>query len=407
MTEGVGELYLSQVLDTSHFEKGFFNVIEAPCGSGKTEAAINKIAPLASKLDKAIYLIDTKLGKDRLGLDKRLTTPYIGYADDVDYAHLFRLENEGKLCVTTYAQFGYWCHRFGLDFADHFEYIICDEPQNLVAFANIRNKKKKKHYEIPTHRIAKDAINRASWIGDTYVVGITATPEPLEDLSAIKKYIPVDTTNLHHYTEKQVVPFASFNSALESIELGQRGGIYIKHVQPIIRAGNILRARGFNPLMLWSLDYDIPLDEKQLEAREFLIREERVPPEYDIFLFNATAETSINIRPNEEHNFKWDFFIANDPNEVSITQARGRYRGDLETLYLFDRNGAVRVPPEYLNRNLSMKEMGELRDRLALKKDKKGHRLSINEMVNLLNKCGYHCKPFDLNRKKTFIIEEA
>ncbi len=405
MKEGVGELYLSQVLDTSHFEKGRFNVIVAPCGSGKTEAAINKIAPLASKLDKAIYLIDTKLGKDRLGLDKRLTTPYIGYADDVDYAHLFRLDTDGKLCVTTYAQFGYWCHRFGFDFADHYEYIICDEPQNLVAFSKIPKKNKS---DIPTHRIAIDAINRASWIGDTYVVGITATPEPLEELSAIKKRIPVDTTNLHHYTEKQVVPFANLDTALDSIELGQRGGIYIKHVQPIIRAGNILRVRGHNPLMLWSTDYEKnPLTKEQLEARQFLIEKERIPPEYDIFLFNATAETSINIRPSEEHNFKWDFFIANAPNETSTTQARGRYRGDLETLYLFDRNGAVRVPPEYLNRNLSVKEMGQLRDKLALKKDKKGHPLSIDDMVVLLHNCGYHCECFVFNRKKTYKIVEA
>ena len=188
MVEGVGELYLSDVLNTSHFEKGYFNVIEAPCGSGKTEAAINKIAPLASKLDKAIYLIDTKLGKDRLSLDSRLTTPYVGYADDVDYAHLFGLETDGKLCVTTYAQFGFWCYRFGRDFTDHYEYIICDEPQNLINFSEIG---KKKPTDIPTHRIAREAIDRACWMGDSYVVGITATPEPLNKLGALKTLFPL------------------------------------------------------------------------------------------------------------------------------------------------------------------------------------------------------------------------
>ncbi len=179
--------------------------------------------------------------------------------------------------MTTYAQFGYWCHRFGLDFPDRYEYIICDEPQNLVAFSKIPPKKRT---DIPTHWLARDAINRASWIGDTYVVGITATPEPLEELSALKNYIPVDKTNLHHYTEKQVLPIANLDTALDSIELGQKGGIYIKHVQPLIRAGNILRARGFNPMMLWSMDYEkVPLDEKQLEARQFLIENVSVKPE--------------------------------------------------------------------------------------------------------------------------------
>ena len=160
-------------------------------------------------------------------------------------------------------------------------------------------------------------------------------------------------------------------------------------------------------MMLWSMDYEkVPLDERQLEARQFLIENERIPPEYDIFLFNATAETSINIRPDEKYNFKWDFFIANDPNEASTTQARGRYRGDLETFYLFDRNGAVRVPSEYLNRNLSNKEMVQLRDKLRLKKDKKGHPLPVDDMVIQLRNCGYDCKVFDLNRKKTFKIVE-
>ena len=49
-----GTKYLSDVLDTSLFEKGYMNVIYAPCGSGKTTAAINHIAPLASSPKKVI-----------------------------------------------------------------------------------------------------------------------------------------------------------------------------------------------------------------------------------------------------------------------------------------------------------------------------------------------------------------
>lgn len=407
MAEGVGELYLSDVLDTSHFEKGFFNVIEAPCGSGKTEAAIKKIAPLASNLDKAIYLIDTKLGKDRLITQKsdEMILPYVGYADDVDYAHLFALENEGKLCVTTYAQFGYWCYRFGADFPSYYEYIICDEPQNLINFSEIG---KKYATDIPTHSFARQAIDRACWMGDAYVIGITATPEPLNKLSALKKFIPVDKTNLHHYIETQTIPYASINSLLENIELGQKGGIYIQHVQPIIRAGKILKARGFNPLMLWSTDYEKnPLTKEQLDARQFLIENEQIPPEYDVFLFNATAETSINIRPDSDTGFGWDFFITTGTDDTRITQSRGRYRGDLQTLYVYDKNGAVIVPDDYLNRDLNNKEMGALRDKLGLKKDTKGHPLSIEDMVVLLNDSGYNCEINWVNRKKIFRIIKA
>ena len=75
--------FLSEVLDTSHFEKGYFNVIYAPCGSGKTTAAIEKIAPLASAPRKAIYLIDTRLGKDRLSREEKLTTPCHFYSGSI------------------------------------------------------------------------------------------------------------------------------------------------------------------------------------------------------------------------------------------------------------------------------------------------------------------------------------
>ena len=404
MTEGVGELYLSDVLDTSHFEKGFFNVIDAPCGSGKTTAAIERIAPLASSFDRAIYLIDTKLGKDRLSKEEKLTVPYKEYANDVS-KHFFALENEGKICVTTYAQFGLWCYRFGLDLPDYFEYIICDEPQNLVNFSEIGQKDPD---AIHVHRCARTAICRAVRNGLSCVVGITATSEPLKKLGIPMKTIPIDKTNLHHYTEREVNSYASFSSVLESIQIGQHGGIYVKHIRQLKEAGEILRARGHNPLMLWSLsNEDHPLSKEQLDAREFLITEERIPPEYDIFLFNATAETSINIRPSDEHGFKWDFFIANNVNETSITQSRGRYRGDLETLYVYEKSGAVIVPDDYLNRNLSMKEMGTLRDKLSLKKNKHGNPLAIPDMIVLLNDNGYNCEISWVNRKKTFKIIKA
>ena len=45
-------------------------------------------------------------------------------------------EDDDKVCVTTYAQFGYWCAQYP-NYAENYEYIICDEPQNLVNFSEI------------------------------------------------------------------------------------------------------------------------------------------------------------------------------------------------------------------------------------------------------------------------------
>ena len=104
---------------------------------------------------------------------------------------------------------------------------------------------------------------------------------------------------------------------------------------------------------------------------------------------------------------KWDFFIAHNADDTVITQSRGRYRGNLDTLYVYDRNGTIIVPIDYMNRNLNNSVMKELRERLGLKKDKKGHALSIDDMVVLLNDNGYNCEIFWLDRKKTFRITKA
>lgn len=248
------------------------------------------------------------------------------------------------------------------------------------------------------------AICRAVWCAKTCIVGITATPKPLEKLGVPLLPIPIDRTNLHHYAEGQVIPYASLPAILADIKPGQRGGIYIKHVQSLIKAGDYLRERGHNPLMLWSLNYEkVPLSKEQLNAREYLITHEAVPDVYDIFLFNATAETSINIRPS----VNWDFFIAHNTDETTITQSRGRYRADINTLYVYDKKGAIIVPEKYLNRTLGLDELKELRDKLELKKDRKGHALSIDDMLKRFNDCGYNCEAGYSNRRKTMKIIKA
>lgn len=50
----IGSKYLSDVLDTTQFQRGKINLIEAPCGCGKTTCAKGKIADLASSRNKVL-----------------------------------------------------------------------------------------------------------------------------------------------------------------------------------------------------------------------------------------------------------------------------------------------------------------------------------------------------------------
>ena len=61
-TDGI--IYLSHVIDILEFKRGQANIIIAPCHSGKTTAAIQKIAALAECRERVIFLIDTNIGKN-------------------------------------------------------------------------------------------------------------------------------------------------------------------------------------------------------------------------------------------------------------------------------------------------------------------------------------------------------
>ena len=143
-------------------------------------------------------------------------------------------------------------------------------------------------------------------------------------------------------------------------------------------------AAGHKPICVWSLaNTKHPMTEEQLEAREYILQNEMLPPQYDLFIFNGSCETSINIRGQV------DYFIAHTANSTNLTQARGRYRGDLDLLYVYDKeNGEIIVPAEYLDIQLFADNKKQLRARLGLK-DKKGHPLPYDKLMVRLKENGY------------------
>lgn len=242
-----------------------------------------------------------------------------------------------KTVVSTYAQFGVWV-RDNPAFAARFEVIICDEAHNIVVF--------------PTYSpqpnfasIARDAICEAAANPDIMVVGITATPEPLDKLACPQHIVPLDASQLRQYENHNIQPYSSLRQTLENLPRGNTGMLYVPHIHTIKECECIAAAAGHNPICIWSAaNKDHPMNEEQLAARNYILQNEQIPPPYDLFIFNGSCETSINLRGNI------DYFIAHTTNPTHITQARGRYRGDLETLYVFDREcEELVVPPEFLD----------------------------------------------------------
>ena len=144
--------------------------------------------------------------------------------------------------------------------------------------------------------------------------------------------MPLDTGVLRQYENKCVMAYNSLRQVLENLPPNQRGALFVPHITQMKECEAIAAAAGRTPICVWSLaNTDHPMNEEQLAARRFILEKEEVPPQYDLFIFNASSETSINLRGH------MDFFIVHSTNATSITQSRGRYRGDLDMLYVLDR----------------------------------------------------------------------
>lgn len=374
--------FLSDVLDTSCFRYGALNLITAPCGCGKTTASINKIAPLASCPRKALYLIDTKNGNERLAKNPALTMPYHFYEESIANRYFCADELEpDKVVITTYAQFGVWA-KHNPDFAAFFEVILCDEIHNLVIFPTFHKDKTQPNYA----EIARNAIINAVWGGKTLIVGMTATPEPLSRLSCPQNSISIDTASLRQYENKTIIRYSGIRQVLERLPPNQKGAVYVARIEQMKEIEALARQAGRKPICVWSTANEAhPMTEEQLAARAYILEHEEVPPQYDLFLFNASCETAINLYGS------LSFFILHTSKETSITQARGRYRGDLETLYLYDpEEGEIWVPEAFLDVRLFTKDKEILRGRLGIRlPSSKGKPISYEKLFDRLQKCGY------------------
>lgn len=370
-----GEAFLTDLLDVSQFELGTLNIIVAPCGCGKTTCAINKIAPLASQPRKALYLIDTRNGFERLAQEEKLMKPYLWYDEAIDGDCL--LHYPDKVVVATYARFGMWVETYPY-FADNFEIIICDEAHNLVQFATFSP-------EPNSTSRARNAIRQAVLRRKTKVIAITATPDYLHKLQCPQKEIFIaDKEKLYHYSEGEIVRYASIKQILNEIPSGKIGGLYVARIEQMKQFENFARSCGRKPICVWSLSNSKhPMNEEQIEVGKYLVENEEVPPEYDLFIFNAGNETSLNIRSHT------DYFISHNSDNTHITQARGRFRSDIETLYILDKeNGCFTVPEKYLNHPLFKEEKDALRAELDIKNDK-GRYIPWKELSQRLTDNGY------------------
>jgi hypothetical protein len=252
---------------------------------------------------------------------------------------------------------------------------------------------------IPVHLQAwnrlTDIINNTRVI----VIGLSATPERLIQSKrfAINR-IPVDN-DIRYYETKATEYYSNIDLLLETLPIEGNYLLYVVRVTEMKRILELAKDIGFRPIAIWSKhNEDHPMTIEQLEARDYIIREEKIPEKYNLAIINASSETAINLRG------KIDAIIINCRDEEAIIQARGRYRNDLKTLYLLDNSIITDVPSVFLNARLYQEDKTRLCEAVKLRNEQ-GRILKWTSVKEQLVTHGYIVTDGRSNNKRYSIIQ--
>lgn len=121
----------------------------------------------------------------------------------------------------------------------------------------------------------------------------------------------------------------------------------------------------------------------QYAILKHVLEEEKVPDDLDTLIINASCGTCINIKGHV------DRIIVHDDNPDVITQARGRYRDDLDILYHLDKEHVDIVSLEgFLDRRLFKEERDKLCASLNFR-NRKGALYKWHTVNEFLENSGY------------------
>ncbi len=371
-----GTKYLSELVDLSLLKKNRLNMIKAPTGSGKTVFALEHIPNLtADTLHNVIFLIDTINGKEQLLRNPKATSEYYGWAREADEGGMW-FEGDDRVIIMTYAKFGYLSQKY-TDFHANFDYIICDELHSLIHFQGFSPKPN-------THSIALMMLKSAVRNNRTTVIALSATPRKAKEEFADAYYeLPIDQEDLIHYDVEQIVPFSSLDYLLSSMDPADTGVCYTSHIRKMLEIEHSAREKGLRPVSFWSIsNTEHRMSKAQLAARDSILQDYTIPPDYNLLIINSSSETSIKIKSPV------DYVIVNSPNEDTQIQVRGRVNNDLKYLYLpATKTDPIELPDKFLGVRLFTADKSALCD-----------------FVNLKNPYG---RPYRWTTIKTLLVESG
>lgn len=299
--------YLSNLVDVNDIECGKLNLIYAPCGSGKTTFAKERLTKFAEEnylCRFPLFLIDTAIGKEQflqsgcIEVNPWTNEPY------------WEVPGIGK--VMTYAGYGKL-----MECAPKYDYVgidglvVCDELQNAIQWS--------KYPDDTLHQKAIETLAAHINAKDSTIVALSATPNAIrKEFAWCLNEVPLHGTP-RHFEEKSVRKYRNLKQLLCQIPIGQRGIIYISHISQILKYKEILDQRGFKTGALWSKkNAEHPLDAEQIHIRDTILCLKRIPDDIDVLFINKSCETSITIGDIGDLSSHIDFMIIHTPLAIYI-----------------------------------------------------------------------------------------
>jgi DNA or RNA helicases of superfamily II len=399
--------YISEAIDPKDFEENSLNIVEAPCGSGKSYFARQLPERMGIERGRTLMLCDTRNLKNGLSKMNNMI------ASDEWYKMFLKANMEDEFVnpdsfikVMTYYTFG---KRLIRDKAalKGIKLIICDEFHNAFKFREFSEESR------PKYEKAIDTIQKRSQLASTMVVALTATPNAViegfndEEIpyKVIKPKVPI-----RQFEEKTERHYRNIANELAQIKQGEKVLLYVQRVTKMKECKRILTDRGIPCETLWSIYYKDPMDEHQQAVLRHLVEKETLHPDIDVLIVNASCGTGINIRSDKDTGNpkdKVNKIIIHSTDGDEMIQARGRYRDDVD---LFMTPKETHIDHEdisaWLGKRLFEEEKEALCQKLGFRD--KSHRLyKFLTIKKYLIESGYHVDDRKREGNRHYAIIEA
>ena len=256
----------------------------------------------------------------------------------------------------------------------------------------------KKDGNVVSYKIAKQRLEEIVTHTKVKVIGLSATPDrAVCEMKCKSRFVKVDDNIRQFETDKRFT-YTNLEMLLQSLGLAERGLVYIGHVRQMKEFEEKAKKRGISAISIWSINNkEHPMTDEQLRVRDYILTNAALPPEYDMFIINASSETSINIFGD------LDYIVIHNQEEETQIQVRGRYRDDLDSLYLLNYACVPYVPAEFMGVKLFTEDKKRLCAFLSLR-HKDGKKKAWTATKDALIEDGYTITEGRQDNKRFVII---